>query len=230
VIGAVVGLALAGTAAYATIPDSGGTIHACMLNKLGTIRVIDPSAGQKCSATLETPLDWNQKGVGARGPTGPAGSNGPPGGTGARGPTGPAGPQGTTGARGPTGQIGTTGSKGDRGPTGAAGAGGPRASGEIYGGDGTAPPQLYESKNIVSVSRVAKGEYCVSLDPSIDFSTTVVATSVDDDRSVAAHGGINSGTFFPNFSCTSFTGAHVAVFMRDSSGNLNDGGFDLVVF
>src|SRR2546421_432615 len=89
VLGAVVGLALASGVAYATIPDSGGVIHACMLNKIGTVRIIDPSQGQKCSASLETPIDWNQKGgAGARGPTGSAGTNG------SRGPTGPAGVSG----------------------------------------------------------------------------------------------------------------------------------------
>src|SRR2546421_7485002 len=100
VLGAVVGLALASGVAYATIPDGGGVIHACMLNKVGTIRVIDPSQGQKCSTSLETPLDWSQKGsAGSRGPTGPAGPNGGAGGAGARGPTGGDGAKGTTGAR-----------------------------------------------------------------------------------------------------------------------------------
>jgi hypothetical protein len=48
-----------------------------MLRKIGTIRIIDPSQLQKCSTSLQTPLDWIQKGsAGARGPTGPAGANG----------------------------------------------------------------------------------------------------------------------------------------------------------
>ena len=117
VIGAVVGLALASGAAYATIPDSGGVIHACMHKNVGTIRIIDPSAGQKCSASLETPIDWNQKG--ARGPTGSSGSNG------GRGPTGPKGDTGSNGSRGPTGTRGPTGADGAKGPTGARGPSGP---------------------------------------------------------------------------------------------------------
>ena len=117
-----------------------------------------------------------------------AGGEGDPG---AAGPSGPAGPQGPQCPKGDTGLVGSQGPKGD---PGSAGAGGPRASGEIYGGDAQAPPQLYGSKNIVSVSRVGTGQYRVSLEPSIDFSTTVVlATSVDGALTVAAHGGINSG-------------------------------------
>jgi hypothetical protein len=70
VVGAIVGMTLAGGIAYAAIPDS-GVIHACMLKNIGTIRLIDPALGQKCNATFETAVDWNQKG--ARGPTGPSG-------------------------------------------------------------------------------------------------------------------------------------------------------------
>src|SRR2546421_6579126 len=119
VIGAVVGLALASGVAYATIPDSGGTIHACMLKNIGTVRIIDPSAGQKCSSSLETPIDWNQKGsAGARGPTGPGSANGGPGPTGPKGEPGKDGSAGTNGTRGATGARGPTGTNGNRGPTG----------------------------------------------------------------------------------------------------------------
>ena len=146
VLGAVVGLALASGVAYATIPDSGGVIHACMLKNIGTVRIIDPSQGQKCSTSLETPIDWNQKGTaGGRGPTGPAGAignrgatgtkgepgqNGSPGATGPRGPSGLAGPtgmRGVAGDAGPTGPQGPKGEKGDpgnRGPTGPSGQAG----------------------------------------------------------------------------------------------------------
>ena len=129
VIGAVVGLALAGSAAYATIPDAGGVIHACMLNRVGTIRIIDPSQGQKCSTSLETPIDWNQKGTaGGRGPTGVAGVNGTRGPTGPKGDVGQNGSAGTNGTRGPTGSqgpIGPSGPKGDPGQNGSRGASGP---------------------------------------------------------------------------------------------------------
>jgi hypothetical protein len=74
-----------GGVAYATIPDSSGAIHGCYLDKIGTLRVIDPSAGQHCTS-LETLIQWNQIG-----PQGPQGSIGP------AGPTGPPGPQGAPG-------------------------------------------------------------------------------------------------------------------------------------
>jgi hypothetical protein len=54
------GLVSAGVA-YATIPDAGGVYTACMLKKVGTIRIIDP-ASQQCSASLETQITFNQKG------------------------------------------------------------------------------------------------------------------------------------------------------------------------
>lgn len=56
---------------YAGIPDSNGIIHGCYLNTLGSLRVIDPSAGQKCFP-VETPLQWSQ-----RGPQGPASHHSP---------------------------------------------------------------------------------------------------------------------------------------------------------
>src|SRR6266540_2090673 len=39
-------LALAGSFAYASIPDSDGTIHACLLKSLEQVRIIGPSAQQ----------------------------------------------------------------------------------------------------------------------------------------------------------------------------------------
>jgi type VI protein secretion system component Hcp len=106
-------LAVAGGLAYATIPDSGGVIHACYLTKLGTLRVIDPSAGQQCTS-LETAIDWNKQG-----PQGIQGLPGPKGDTGATGPAGAKGDQGDPGPQGPPGP------KGDPGPQGPAGAGVP---------------------------------------------------------------------------------------------------------
>jgi hypothetical protein len=89
-------LALAGGLAYASIPDSDGTIHACLLKSLEQVRIIDPSE-QQCRPN-ETPISWSQ--------TGPQG---------ATGPTGATGPQGATGATGPQGATGATGSPGPRG-------------------------------------------------------------------------------------------------------------------
>jgi hypothetical protein len=68
--------ATAGGIAYATVPDSVGVFNACMLKATGTIRLVDPSApagsllSHPCSATLETPISFNQ-----RGQQGPAGES-----------------------------------------------------------------------------------------------------------------------------------------------------------
>ena len=76
VIAVVGGLVLAGSVAYAAIPDGGGVIHGCYLKAVGTLRVID-SPGQHCLNGLETPLNWSQTGAeGPSGPTGPAGISG----------------------------------------------------------------------------------------------------------------------------------------------------------
>lgn len=120
VIGSILGIALAGGVAYATIPDSGGVIHACMLKAIGTIRIIDPSAGQKCTS-FETALQWSQTGpAGAVGPQGPKGDTGP------QGAPGLQGPQGDKGEPGAPGMQGAKGDKGDAGIQGAAGATGPQ--------------------------------------------------------------------------------------------------------
>ena len=69
---AVAGLAcLAAGAAFATIPDSNGVIHACYKNG-GQLRVIDPDSAS-CGSN-ETALSWNVQG--------PPGPPGPPGATG----------------------------------------------------------------------------------------------------------------------------------------------------
>jgi hypothetical protein len=65
---AVVAAASAG-AAYATIPDSDGVIHACYAKSGGALRVIDDSV-TNCKSG-ETAVSWNQSGQ--PGPPGPAG-------------------------------------------------------------------------------------------------------------------------------------------------------------
>ena len=65
-----VAAAVVGGVAYAAIPDGNGVYTACMLNKVGTIRIIDPST-QHCSAALETQITFN-----AKGPKGDPGTNG----------------------------------------------------------------------------------------------------------------------------------------------------------
>ncbi len=78
--------------AVATVPDSGGVIHACY-EVAGTrtgvepaqgpnLQVIDPSAGQTCSGavggpTSPQPISWNV--TGPQGPPGRTGVQGPPG-------------------------------------------------------------------------------------------------------------------------------------------------------
>jgi Bacteriophage T4 gp5 C-terminal trimerisation domain len=79
-------LVVAAGVAYASIPGSGGVYNACMLNGIGTIRLIDPSLPSSnlmshcLGPKLETPIQWNQQGQkgdpGAPGAAGPAGKNG----------------------------------------------------------------------------------------------------------------------------------------------------------
>jgi hypothetical protein len=99
--------AILGGIAYATIPDGKGIYSACMLNKVGTIRLIDPSLPASslmshCTA-LETQITWNQQGQ-----PGPQGLQGPKGDTGAQGPQGAKGDTGVPGAQGPQGPVGTS--------------------------------------------------------------------------------------------------------------------------
>jgi hypothetical protein len=77
---------IAGSAAYAAIPDGNGVIHACYWKSTsGPIRVIDPAQGQKCTSN-ENALDWSQQG--------PPGAPGPKGDKGDPGQQGPAGVSG----------------------------------------------------------------------------------------------------------------------------------------
>jgi type VI protein secretion system component Hcp len=81
--------------AYASIPDSAGVIHGCIVTNpaflgpaKGTVRIID-TATDKCQPN-ETAIQWSQTG-----PAGAAGAQGMP------GPGGPAGPQGPAGQDAP---------------------------------------------------------------------------------------------------------------------------------
>src|SRR5260370_28383628 len=66
-------VALAGTAAFASIPDSAGVIHACFKTNSGQLRVSD-SPTQQCRKG-ETSFSWNQAGL--PGPQWPQGTQGP---------------------------------------------------------------------------------------------------------------------------------------------------------
>jgi hypothetical protein len=96
----VAGLVTAGVA-YATIPDSNGVYTACKLNATGTIRLIDPSLSGllgRCNASLETQINWNQKGQkGDPGAAGAPGAKGDPGAPGEKGEKGDKGDKGDPG-------------------------------------------------------------------------------------------------------------------------------------
>lgn len=81
--GLVVAVAVAAAVGYAAIPDSQGTIHACMLNATGAIRLIDHSLDTQTlrshCTTAETEVTWSQRGP--AGESGPPGPQGPPGNT-----------------------------------------------------------------------------------------------------------------------------------------------------
>jgi hypothetical protein len=110
-VAALASLALAAGVAYATIPGADKVFTACVLNKVGTIRLIDKSlpASDLMShcTSLETPITWNQ--VGQPGAPGPSGAVGPPGPAGPGGPPGPAGSAGKDGADGKNGLDGKDG-------------------------------------------------------------------------------------------------------------------------
>ena len=88
--------------AYAAIPDSKGVYTGCMLNKVGTVRLIDPSlpASNVMShcTNVETKFTFNQQGQqGAPGLPGAAGEDGEPGKDGAPGANGKDGKDGKDG-------------------------------------------------------------------------------------------------------------------------------------
>jgi hypothetical protein len=99
---------VSGGIAHAEIPDTSGIIHGCYVTKGGSLRVIDPAAGESCDVKKEVPLNWNQ--IGPTGPQGAVGAMGPQGAVGPTGPQGAVGPTGPQGAVGPTGPLGPAGS------------------------------------------------------------------------------------------------------------------------
>ena len=99
----LVALGAGATFGMAAIPSADGTIHACIANADGAVRIIDVEGAspQSCNSTTETALSWNQRG--------PAGATGAAGAAGATGPAGPAGPKGDAGAQGAPGLTGDAG-------------------------------------------------------------------------------------------------------------------------
>jgi hypothetical protein len=105
---------LAGTVAFADIPDN-GVVHACYDKDSGRVRVVD---NKRCRDD-ERKITWSVKG-----PAGPRGESGPAGADGKNGPAGPVGPQGDPGPAGPAGEPGPMGPEGPAGPRGPAGMSG----------------------------------------------------------------------------------------------------------
>jgi hypothetical protein len=108
------------------------------------------------------------------------------------------------GARGATGSTGAKGDKGDKGDPGAAGAlgapgapGTARAYGHVAGGN---PPTLdtAHSKNIVAVTRVLQGVYCVQAAAGISSTDSVAVVSVDWGASSSTNPAAHS---HPGFNC-----------------------------
>ncbi len=86
-LGAMVVLCAIASQAQASIPAPDGTITACYVKRVGSLRVIDYPA-QQCLPNLEVRLTWNISGPqGPEGPQGPQGDPGPQGPPGASAPT-----------------------------------------------------------------------------------------------------------------------------------------------
>ena len=99
---------VAGGVASGSIPDANKVFTGCMLNKLGTIRLIDKSLPDSnpmshCLSSLETEITWNQKG--SPGPIGPPGAQGQ---AGTPGKDGVPGMDGINGANGRDGKDGVS--------------------------------------------------------------------------------------------------------------------------
>ena len=153
-VGALV-FAMGGSAyAITSIPGPSGVIHGCYQTKTGNLRVL--AAGKHCRKS-ERAITWNQTG-----PRGLQGLQGVQGLQGLQGLQGPQGPQGNTGASGPAGTA--------------------RAYGLVVPASVGSPATVTRAKNIVSVSNPQTGVYCITLDPSIDPSTTGALTTPDKDH------------------------------------------------
>lgn len=151
VIVVLLAIVLVGGATWAWAQGGDDTIHACVNNSSGEIKIVGSDDTCKQNETL---LTWSIAGpTGAQGDTGdpgpqgpmgdsgPAGDDGATGATGDTGTTGPVGPAGATGDTGPTGPVGLTevtviGVDGPAGPTGAKGDRGDIGPAGTAGADG----------------------------------------------------------------------------------------------
>jgi Collagen triple helix repeat (20 copies) len=188
--------------AYAAVPGSDGTIHACYDEVSGQLRIFDPETNSpKSCGGKEIEIAWAQQGLpGAEGPEGPAGPPGPqgeqgpagpPGPQGEQGPAGPPGPQGEQGPAGAQGEAGPIGPEGPAGPTGPAGPIGPQGPKGDPGPQGPAGPQgpvgpsnAYfdyagqvqvtgtDGSVIVTLDDLPEGQYVVSADLGLHHFST----------------------------------------------------------
>jgi hypothetical protein len=154
-----VAVSAAAGAAWATIPDSNGVIHACFDSKSGALRVLD-APSHSCTK-FETSIDWNQHGL-----AGPAGAPGPAGATGASGPPGPTGPAGANGTPGPAGPAGP------QGPAGAAAT----SLWAVVANDGTMEHSSHATASVKFVST----EYRVTFDQDVSTCAFQVTQGNDD--------------------------------------------------
>ena len=79
-LGLLLALLLGGASgvAIATIPDAGTKVfHGCVSTKSGSLRLVDPSKGQSCSAS-ENAVTWDQTGVAGANGTSILNGSGPP--------------------------------------------------------------------------------------------------------------------------------------------------------
>ena len=182
IVGVVAAVGLAGGVASATIPDSGGAIRGCYLNRIGTLRVIDP-ATQQCSP-LETPIQWN-----VQGQPGAAGLQGPPG---PAGPTGAAGSQGPPGDQGPKGDQGPTGDRGEQGPQGEPGPPGPAGATGTTGPQGPAGPASHGVLMTEMTAPNKAAHLFFSLGPGGGFVEADAQVLSPDTSVTAAHLAVRS--------------------------------------
>ena len=146
-VATIAALAAGGTSvAVGAIPGVGGEISGCATKLGGVLRVVDAESGEKCNATLESAVAWNQTG-----PAGAPGAKGEPGVAGARGDRGPAGEPGRQGEPGRAGEPGPRGDRGLIGPPGPKGEPGTVDTSTVY--DKTASDARYMRANGEVISK-----------------------------------------------------------------------------
>jgi hypothetical protein len=175
----------AGVTAFAVTPDP--SVHACVANNTGAVRIV--SANASCYSNEHT-LTWSI--TGPIGPIGPQGIQGPQGVQGIPGVTGPQGPQGPQGAQGLTGA------------TGAAGAAGAAGVSDTYVARNSFTDSLGTSGKDVASVTVPAGSYLISAKTALeDFDSDTqpasCSLSTGDSMSVTVVDSelFSGSNFFP---------------------------------